>query len=69
MIADLGGVGTARYLPDWLPFMERLRYARTWRPAIERLTQVPFEESIKIMVSVAEVYILIPLNPGFADPS
>jgi hypothetical protein len=41
---------TARYLPDWLPFMERLRYARTWRSTIENLTKLPFEESLKAMV-------------------
>ncbi|KAL2146556.1 hypothetical protein VTI28DRAFT_3447 [Corynascus sepedonium] len=43
-----------RYLPDWLPFMERLRYARTWRPAIESLTRVPFEESLKTMASKSD---------------
>ena len=42
--------GAARYLPDWLPFMERLRYARTWRPAIENLTNLPFGASLKTMV-------------------
>ncbi|KAL2132834.1 hypothetical protein VTI74DRAFT_3233 [Chaetomium olivicolor] len=35
-----------RYLPDWLPFMERLRYARTWRPAIQKLTSLPFEVAL-----------------------
>ncbi|KAL2172494.1 hypothetical protein VTG60DRAFT_5248 [Thermothelomyces hinnuleus] len=42
-----------RYLPDWLPFMERLRYARTWRPAIEKLTSIPFEASLETMRSGA----------------
>ncbi|KAL2269692.1 hypothetical protein VTJ83DRAFT_1876 [Remersonia thermophila] len=41
----------ARYLPDWLPFMERLRYARAWRPAIEKITREPFEASLKAMSS------------------
>jgi hypothetical protein len=40
----------ARYLPDWLPFMERLRYARTWRSAITNLTRLPFEASLRQMV-------------------
>ncbi|KAH8880599.1 cytochrome P450 [Thozetella sp. PMI_491] len=38
-----------RHLPDWLPFMERLRYAHTWRWAIESITKLPFEASIKEM--------------------
>ncbi|KAK3325975.1 putative O-methylsterigmatocystin oxidoreductase [Apodospora peruviana] len=38
-----------RYLPDWLPFMERLRYAHTWRFAIENITRLPFEASIRKM--------------------
>ncbi|KXX75970.1 Cytochrome P450 1A2 [Madurella mycetomatis] len=36
-----------RYLPDWLPFMERLRYARTWRSAIENVTRLPFEAALQ----------------------
>ncbi|KAK4157185.1 hypothetical protein C8A00DRAFT_11913 [Chaetomidium leptoderma] len=40
-----------RYLPRWLPFMERLRYARTWRSAIENLTKLPFEAALKTMAS------------------
>lgn len=40
----------ARYLPDWLPFMERLRYAHTWRFAIENITRLPFEASMRKMV-------------------
>ncbi|KAK3297434.1 cytochrome P450 [Chaetomium fimeti] len=40
-----------RYLPEWLPFMERLRYAHTWRPAIQNLTSLPFEASLKLMDS------------------
>ncbi|KAK4031782.1 hypothetical protein C8A01DRAFT_21053 [Parachaetomium inaequale] len=39
-----------RHLPDWLPFMERLRYARTWRPAIENLTKLPFEATLKARI-------------------
>ncbi|KAK4202012.1 cytochrome P450 [Triangularia verruculosa] len=35
-----------RYLPTWLSFMERLRYARTWRHAIEDITRIPFETAI-----------------------
>ncbi|KAM7204731.1 cytochrome P450 1A2 [Naviculisporaceae sp. PSN 640] len=38
-----------RYLPDWLPFMERLRYAHTWRFAIENITRLPFEASMRKM--------------------
>jgi hypothetical protein len=48
--AEANLTATARYLPDWLPFMERLRYARTWRSTIENLTKLPFEESLKAMV-------------------
>ncbi|KAH6641002.1 cytochrome P450 [Chaetomium tenue] len=40
-----------RYLPSWLPFMERLRYAHTWRPAIQNLTSLPFEASLKSLAS------------------
>ncbi|KAK4105144.1 cytochrome P450 [Parathielavia hyrcaniae] len=43
-----------RYLPDWLPFMERLRYARTWCPAIENLTRLPFEASLRQLDSGAD---------------
>ncbi|KAK4122223.1 cytochrome P450 [Parathielavia appendiculata] len=43
-----------RHLPDWLPFMERLRYARTWRPAIEKLTRLPFEASLRQIDSGAD---------------
>ncbi|KAK4185184.1 cytochrome P450 1A2 [Podospora australis] len=35
-----------RYLPDWLPFMERLRFARTWRFSIENITKLPFEAAM-----------------------
>ncbi|KAK1767239.1 O-methylsterigmatocystin oxidoreductase [Phialemonium atrogriseum] len=38
-----------RYLPAWLPFLERLRYARKWRWAIQSITSLPFEASIKNM--------------------
>ena len=31
--------------------MERLRYARAWRPAIEAITRLPFDAAIKLMVS------------------
>lgn len=34
-----------RHLPTWLPFMERLRYARKWRWAIEAITNVPFSQA------------------------
>jgi len=44
---------TARYLPDWLPFMERLRYAHTWKSAIESITKLPFEASLRQMVWLA----------------
>lgn len=40
----------ARHLPDWLPFMERLRYAHTWRSAIENITSLPFEAALKLEV-------------------
>ncbi|SPQ21574.1 f2ac1eeb-b7f6-445d-8e4b-e27435fa4e97 [Thermothielavioides terrestris] len=40
-----------RYFPDWLPFMERLRYARTWRSAIENITSLPFEAALSRMAS------------------
>ncbi|KAK0629570.1 putative O-methylsterigmatocystin oxidoreductase [Bombardia bombarda] len=42
-------IPATRYLPDWLPFMERLRYAHTWRHAIESITKRPFEASLKRM--------------------
>ncbi|KAL1841486.1 hypothetical protein VTK73DRAFT_3467 [Phialemonium thermophilum] len=38
-----------RYLPAWLPFLERLRYARKWRWAIESITSQPLEASIEEM--------------------
>ncbi|KAK5656691.1 hypothetical protein OQA88_4237 [Cercophora sp. LCS_1] len=38
-----------RYLPAWLPFMERLRYAHTWRCAIQSITSLPFEASLRQM--------------------
>ncbi|KAK3370611.1 putative O-methylsterigmatocystin oxidoreductase [Podospora didyma] len=44
-------VPATRYLPSWLPFMERLRYAHTWRFAIESITNLPFEASLKQMAS------------------
>ena len=47
----LTSTSAARYLPDWLPFMERLRYAHTWRWAIESITKLPFDASIENMVS------------------
>ncbi|CAK7216730.1 hypothetical protein SCUCBS95973_002905 [Sporothrix curviconia] len=34
-----------RYLPAWLPFMERLRYARKWRWAIKAITDLPFNQA------------------------
>ncbi|KAK3685203.1 cytochrome P450 [Podospora appendiculata] len=40
---------STRYLPDWLPFMERLRYAHTWRSAIQTITRLPFEASVRKM--------------------
>ncbi|KAK1757145.1 cytochrome P450 1A2 [Echria macrotheca] len=40
-----------RYLPAWLPCMERLRYAHTWRSAIETITNLPFEASLNQMAS------------------
>ncbi|KAK0618977.1 cytochrome P450 [Immersiella caudata] len=40
-----------RYLPDWLPFMERLRYAHTWRAAIQNITELPFRASLTQMAS------------------
>jgi hypothetical protein len=55
---------TARHLPDWLPFMERLRYARTWRSAIENLTKLPFEASLKAMVqSLISCDFMLLFNP------
>ncbi|KAJ9144244.1 Cytochrome p450 2c31 [Pleurostoma richardsiae] len=36
-----------RRLPTWLPFMERLRYARKWRWAIEAITNIPFAQAKK----------------------
>ncbi|KAL8377650.1 hypothetical protein RB595_008373 [Gaeumannomyces hyphopodioides] len=35
-----------RFLPSWLPFMERVRYAQKWKPAIENVTNVPFEAAL-----------------------
>ncbi|AEO62931.1 uncharacterized protein THITE_154420 [Thermothielavioides terrestris NRRL 8126] len=43
-----------RYFPDWLPFMERLRYARTWRSAIENITSLPFKAALSRMASGAD---------------
>ncbi|KAK3328214.1 cytochrome P450 [Cercophora scortea] len=40
---------STRYLPEWLPFMERLRYAHTWRSAIQRITKLPFKASVRKM--------------------
>ncbi|KAK0652564.1 cytochrome P450 [Cercophora newfieldiana] len=42
---------STRYLPDWLPFMERLRYAHTWRAAIQNITELPFKASLSQMAS------------------
>ncbi|EFX00004.1 cytochrome p450 monooxygenase [Grosmannia clavigera kw1407] len=36
-----------RHLPTWLPFMERLRYARNRRWAIEAITNIPFAQARK----------------------
>ncbi|EEA23614.1 hypothetical protein TMatcc_002489 [Talaromyces marneffei ATCC 18224] len=38
-----------RHLPTWLPFMERLRYARKWKWAIEAITNIPFALAQKEM--------------------
>ncbi|KAK4235905.1 cytochrome P450 [Achaetomium macrosporum] len=40
----------ARYFPDWPPSMERLRYGLTSRSAIENITSLPFEASLKHVV-------------------
>ncbi|KAK3996610.1 cytochrome P450 1A2 [Cladorrhinum sp. PSN332] len=37
-----------RHLPSWLPFMERLRFAHTWRHAIENITNLPFAASLQL---------------------
>lgn len=42
----------ARHLPDWLPFMERLRYARENKQAIYRITERPFTASMADYVSL-----------------
>ncbi|KAK4173810.1 cytochrome P450 [Triangularia setosa] len=42
-----------RYLPTYLPFMERLRYARTWRHAIEDITRIPFEAAMSSPTSAS----------------
>ncbi|KAK0727740.1 cytochrome P450 [Lasiosphaeria miniovina] len=44
-------IPATRYLPDWLPFMEMLRYAHLWRSTIESITALPFEASQKAMAS------------------
>ncbi|KAK4464756.1 cytochrome P450 1A2 [Cladorrhinum samala] len=41
-----------RYLPSWLPFMERLRFAHTWRPAIQKITELPFQAALELPASV-----------------
>lgn len=41
----------ARHLPDWLPFMERLKYARQSKQAIQRITERPFTKSMWDYVS------------------
>ena len=49
--------------------MERLRYAHTWRPAIQNLTRLPFEASLKAMVrfsSSLKLHKLISI-PDFGD--
>lgn len=43
-------ISIARHLPTWLPFMERLRYARKWKWAIEAITNIPFTVAQKEMV-------------------
>ncbi|KAF2491284.1 putative O-methylsterigmatocystin oxidoreductase [Lophium mytilinum] len=35
-----------RFLPSFLPFMERKRYAERWRYAIENITNIPFAATI-----------------------
>ncbi|KAH6626478.1 cytochrome P450 [Chaetomium sp. MPI-SDFR-AT-0129] len=47
-------IPATRYLPDWLPFMERLRYAHTWRPTIQNLTGLPFEATLKTRAAGTE---------------
>lgn len=46
-----------RYLPTWLPFMERLRYARTWRHAIEDITRLPFEAAMSSPTSPTKSFV------------
>lgn len=43
----------ARHLPAWLPFMERLRYARKWRSAIVQVTNFPFSAALREMLSTS----------------
>lgn len=35
--------------------MERLRYAHTWKSAIENITKLPFEASLRQMVCVCSI--------------
>jgi len=45
--------------------MERLRYARTWRSAIENITDLPFQASLRQMVRtfLGQALILLTLPP------
>ena len=41
----------ARHLPDWFPFMERLKYAHKNKEAIQRITERPYTKSMWDYVS------------------
>ncbi|KAK0720138.1 cytochrome P450 [Lasiosphaeris hirsuta] len=48
-------IPATRYLPSWLPFMERLRYAHTWRSAIQKTARLPFQESLNQMKTMSKL--------------
>jgi hypothetical protein len=39
-----------QYLPDWLPGLDRLKYAQDWNWAITNIHEVPFKAAVKEMV-------------------
>lgn len=45
--------------------MERLRYAHTWKSAIENITKLPFEASLKQMVRLDSISV----GKSITDPS
>ena len=39
-----------QYLPNWLPGLDRLKYAHDWNWAITNIHEVPFKAAVKEMV-------------------